>query len=160
MPTSQDLVLEGFMEDLQDYIAANFLDGARNVTGDPVYTVGTNFTLGQSPDPTEDFPTMARSDRIRLVLYEEAATVLRSGRRPHPNRPVRFVARGDNPQDANNRCHRLVQWFENSQRHFVLPRFSCRTLGVSAAPTVAFRSQDRTALSSFVMSFLALGKVT
>jgi hypothetical protein len=140
---------EGLAEQLQDHIATN--SGLS-------YVVGGNFTLGSSPDPIADFPTIVSADRIRLTLYEDGGSFTRNSRHVYQFREFRLIFRGDYPQDAVNRAWRLIQWFQRSNTHFSLTGFSVRFLDVPSLPQVVFNGEDGTALASAVLRFLAISK--
>lgn len=139
----------GLIEDLGTHIQDNSGLG---------YTKGENLTIGMSPDPIADFPTIVASNRILLTLYEEGGNLTRNARHVHQFRNFRMIFRGEHPQDAVNRAWRLIQWFENSNVHFDLTGFSVRTISIPSLPQIVFRDEDGTALASTVLRFLAISK--
>ena len=146
------LVAGGFLEDFQDHVADNSGLG---------FVVGTNFTIGQSPDPIQDFPTILAATRMRLTIYESTGTLTRMSRRIHQERTFRFVHRGDHPQDAVNRAWGLVEWFENDNLHVTFPSnsFTYRFLRTATLPTIVASSEDGSALADHNMTLLVLNKV-
>jgi len=142
-------VAEGLIEQIQDLISA---EATLN------YTTGETLTIGQSPDPISDFPTLLQSDRILLTIYESGGTLTRRSRFVHQERTFRFVHRGDHPQDAINRAWRLIEWFENKRKHTSLTGFALLFTRVSSLPQVVFRGADGSALADSNLTFLALRK--
>jgi hypothetical protein len=142
---------EGFIEELRDHIASNSGLG---------YVVGTNLTVGYSPDPLEDFPEQLTASRNILTIYEAGGTFIRRARQLHQERTVRFLFRGNHPQDAVNRAWRIYQWFERSNVHFDLTSFSCRFLRTESPPTVVAAVEDTSALADMVLTYHVLSKVT
>ncbi len=144
------LVAGGFLEVLQDHIAADSGLG---------FVVGTNFTIGQSPDPIQDFPTILAAARMRLTIYESTGTLTRFSRRIHQERTFRFLHRGDHPQDAVNRAWGLVEWFENDSLHVTLTSFTYRLLRTASLPSIVASSEDGSALADHNMTLLVFNKV-
>ncbi len=144
------LVAGGFLEELQDHVADNSGLG---------FVSGTNFTIGQSPDPIQDFPTLLTATRMRLTIYESSGTLARFSRRIHQERTLRFLHRGDFPQDAINRAWNLVEWFENESLHASLTSFTYRLLRTATLPTIVASSEDGSALADHNMTLLVFNKV-
>ena len=85
-----------FMEEIQDYIAANSSLG---------YVVGTDFFIGDILDI--DAVTQLQG----LTMYDEGSSFPGRGRRlQYTERSVRFVVRDSSAQAANNRCWSLFDW--------------------------------------------------
>ena len=101
------LVMANFLEEVQDYLAANSGLGlvvrARGNEG--------NFTISNLLDI--DNLDRALGAGIDCTMYEEGGTLTRTGRRHHQNRVVRFIYKGDYGQEAVTRCQRLLQNLES-----------------------------------------------
>lgn len=146
-----EIVGEGFLEELRDKIAADSGLG---------YVVGENLTCGDSPDPIQDFPHQLAASRNRLTIYDNGGNLIRSGSRTHSERTVRFVVRGDHPQDAVNRAWRVLQWIENDLRQFSTTSFSARHTDTPILPSVIVKGEDGSALANFAATFYVLNLPT
>lgn len=141
---------EGFLEELRDHIVSEAALG---------YVSGETITVGFSPDPVQDYPALLSATRNLLTLYGSGGTLRRSSSLVHQDRSVRFVHRGDHPQDAVNRLWRVVEWLETKKKHMTLPSFAVRFLRHEGLPTVSAVEEDRTALADVTLAFLVISRV-
>ena len=143
------LVLANFLEEVQDYIAANSGLGLV-VPGAGVD--GGNFTISNVLDI--DNLDRALGAGIDCTMFEEPGTITRTGRRHRQERTVRFVYKGSHGQEAVNSCQALLQYLEN-KRTFVTATFTVWVARTDKTPTVVAADQGGTHLADFVMTFLA-----
>lgn len=148
-----DLKLVGFMEELQDYIAAN---------ADLGLVVGSNFTIGESFETDlQDFVRVAPGDRLNsvsLVMYDEGGDPIPGDGIAKARRSVRFVQRTrDNGQSALNELSRLLEWVLRSKR-FPTPTFRILVERASRLPGTVAANRAGEYLAELVLTFLVLNR--
>lgn len=144
------LVLEGFIEELQTYVADNYSD-----TSNRTYTTAGNFVIGDVLD-LEDFDRLVSQD-VDLTIYDEAQAGQRSGRHQRATRGVRFLFKGSHAQDALDRGHAMVTWLSGLDQ-VELPSFYVWVERIARFPGIVAGKPSGAFLSDFVAHFLQIGK--
>jgi len=144
------LVLEGFIEEIQTYIADNYSD-----TSGRSYTVSENFIVGDVLD-IEDFDRLVGQD-VDLTIYDEVQSTQRSGRHQRATRGVRFLLKGSSAQDALDRGHAIVTWLSGLDQ-IELPSFFVWVERFARMPGIVAGKPSGAFLADFVVHFLQIGK--
>lgn len=145
--------LRNLSEEIQDYVAANFLD---STTGLPVYTVdgaSANFTLEDYAD-IQDLEKVTTSNRVILTLFYDSGTLTRTGKQAVHYANYRFMAKGTTPTEAMDRCRALLEWLED-ERTFVTTTFRVWMTQFPKLPSLVMRGENGSYLADFVMAISA-----
>jgi len=144
------LRLRGFIEELQDYIAANYSDSDGRT-----YTTATNFTIGNFLD-VEDLDRILGSD-VDLTIYDQAIDVTKGARRHRTTRAVRFVFKDSHAQASLNRAHAMTEWLSGLER-IGLPLFVAWVHRFQRMPGIITGRSSGTFLSDLVVHFLTVNR--
>jgi len=139
------LIAVNFAEELQDWIADNYTV--------ETLTVGQNFILGNLLDLQDIADYLASS--VSLSMYEEGGNIVRTGRRHHQERSIRFVFKGQYGQEAVNKTWQLLQWLED-QKTFLSSTFRVWLARIDKLPSVIGADQDGIHLADSVVTFFVL----
>lgn len=144
------LRLKGFIEELQDYIAANYTDDEGRS-----YVVAENFTIGEVLD-VEDLDNLLGSN-VDLTIYDQANQIVRTGRRFRSTRGVRFLFKGEHAQASLDRGHDMVAWLSGLDQ-IELTSFHVWVERFQRPPGIVTGRPSGTFLSDCVIHFLAINR--
>ena len=153
------LKLDGLTEQIQDYIAANFVStvrqaGASFPTGG--YVVGTNF-LAENAMQYQDIARLLGNE-VLLTLFDEGGTLNPSGRQTHQTRLFRFVTKGSHSNEALDRARDLIEWLWNAARHFTTTDFRVRVQTPQQFPAVIDRGDSGSFLADAIVPFFVTNR--